>query len=234
MANDREKERERERSVDVAVVGAGTAGLAAYRAAVARGASALLVEAGPGGTTCARVGCMPSKLLIAAADAAHRAADAGAFGVRTTVAVDGAAVIERVRRRARPLRRLRAGERRRDPRGAPDAGQGALHGAGRARRRWPHRARSRGRPGDRVLARRPVRVRRRARSRGRERSRVRLDGAAALGRGLRRWRHRPRKPVRRSRGSACASTSSARAAASVRSRTRSCARLPARQSPPTS
>ena len=96
MANDHEHERER--SVDVAVVGAGTAGLAAYRAAVARGASALLVEAGPGGTTCARVGCMPSKLLIAAADAAHRAADAGAFGVRTTVAIDGVAVMDRVRR----------------------------------------------------------------------------------------------------------------------------------------
>lgn len=67
--------------VDVAVLGAGTAGLGAYRAAVAAGARAVLIEGGEGGTLCAREGCMPAKLLIAAADAAHRVADAGAFGV---------------------------------------------------------------------------------------------------------------------------------------------------------
>ncbi|HJL16734.1 MAG TPA: FAD-dependent oxidoreductase [Sandaracinaceae bacterium LLY-WYZ-13_1] len=59
--------------VDVAVIGAGTAGLAAYRAAPAHTDRVVLVEAGPGGTTCARVGCMPSELLVAAADAAHHA-----------------------------------------------------------------------------------------------------------------------------------------------------------------
>ncbi|MEI8254087.1 MAG: dihydrolipoyl dehydrogenase [Deltaproteobacteria bacterium] len=87
-----------ERAVDVAVLGAGTAGLAAYRAAVASGARAVIIEAGAHGTTCARVGCMPSKLLIAAADAAHTARTAGPFGVRTTVDVDGRAVMDRVRR----------------------------------------------------------------------------------------------------------------------------------------
>ena len=61
----------RERSVDVAVIGAGTAGLAAYRAAVAVGRGAVLIEGGAHGTTCARVGCMPSKLLIAAAEVAY-------------------------------------------------------------------------------------------------------------------------------------------------------------------
>ncbi|TXM89641.1 FAD-dependent oxidoreductase, partial [Methylobacterium sp. WL116] len=50
---------------DVAVIGAGTAGIAAFRAAEAAGADAVLIERGPGGTTCARVGCMPSKLLVA-------------------------------------------------------------------------------------------------------------------------------------------------------------------------
>src|SRR5262249_1852986 len=50
------------------------------------------------GTTCARVGCMPSKLLIAAAEAAHDAKEAKAFGVRATVEVDGRAVMDRVRR----------------------------------------------------------------------------------------------------------------------------------------
>ena len=87
-----------ELSVDVAVIGAGTAGLAAYRAAVAVTPRVILIEAGVYGTTCARVGCMPSKLLIAAGDAAHHAAHAEPFGVRATVHVDGKAVMDRVRR----------------------------------------------------------------------------------------------------------------------------------------
>ena len=69
---------------DIAVIGAGTAGLAAYRAAKAAGKRALLIEGGPYGTTCARVGCMPSKLLIAAAEAAHSAAHTEAFGVHVS------------------------------------------------------------------------------------------------------------------------------------------------------
>ncbi|MFO1205321.1 MAG: FAD-dependent oxidoreductase [Burkholderiales bacterium] len=58
-------------SVDVAIIGAGTAGLNARREVEKRGGRPLLIEQGPYGTTCARVGCMPSKLLIAAAEAAH-------------------------------------------------------------------------------------------------------------------------------------------------------------------
>jgi dihydrolipoamide dehydrogenase len=54
--------------VDVAVIGAGTAGLSAQREAARLGATVVLIERGPYGTTCARVGCMPSKLLVAAAD----------------------------------------------------------------------------------------------------------------------------------------------------------------------
>jgi dihydrolipoamide dehydrogenase len=87
-----------EHSCDVAIIGAGTAGIAAYRAVVDAGADALLIERGPGGTTCARVGCMPSKLLIAAAEAAHAARRADLFGVRVgEVRVDGPAVMRRVR-----------------------------------------------------------------------------------------------------------------------------------------
>lgn len=85
-------------TVDVAVIGAGTAGLAAFRAARARGARAVVIEAAAYGTTCARVGCMPSKLLIAAAEAAHHAEAAGPFGVTASVRVDGRAVMDRVRR----------------------------------------------------------------------------------------------------------------------------------------
>ena len=86
-------------NVDVAVIGAGTAGLVAYRSARAQGARAVMIEGGPYGTTCARVGCMPSKLLIAAAEAAHMIDAAPGFGVHAgEKRVDGVAVMERVRR----------------------------------------------------------------------------------------------------------------------------------------
>jgi len=85
--------------VDVAVIGAGSAGLSAYRTAKAAGATAVLIEGGAHGTTCARVGCMPSKLLIAAAEAAHSAARTAPFGVHVdgTVRVDGREVMQRVK-----------------------------------------------------------------------------------------------------------------------------------------
>lgn len=84
---------------DVAIIGAGTAGLCAYHAARAAGASAVIIECGPYGTTCVRVGCMPSKLIIAAADAIHAVRSAGKFGIDIDGApvVDGRKVMERVR-----------------------------------------------------------------------------------------------------------------------------------------
>ena len=87
-------------SVDVAIIGAGTAGLNARREVEKRGGRPLLIESGPYGTTCARVGCMPSKLLIAAADAAHAIDTAPEFGVSAAGGgvVDGAAVMARVQR----------------------------------------------------------------------------------------------------------------------------------------
>ncbi|MBV8633513.1 MAG: dihydrolipoyl dehydrogenase [Burkholderiaceae bacterium] len=84
--------------VDFAVIGAGTAGLAAFRAAKSHGKSGVLIEGGPYGTTCARVGCMPSKLLIAAAEAAHAISHAPGFGVHAdNLRIDGRAVMARVR-----------------------------------------------------------------------------------------------------------------------------------------
>ena len=84
--------------VDVAIIGAGTAGMSAYRAALAHTQNVLVIEGGPYGTTCARVGCMPSKLLIAATEAAHTLAHAGRFGVHGGgLRIDGAAVMARVR-----------------------------------------------------------------------------------------------------------------------------------------
>lgn len=84
---------------DVIILGAGTAGLAALREVRKRTDDFLLVNAGPWGTTCARIGCMPSKVLIEAANAFHARTRLEAFGVRGAdkLSVDIPAVLERVR-----------------------------------------------------------------------------------------------------------------------------------------
>jgi dihydrolipoamide dehydrogenase len=88
-----------ELTCDVAVVGAGTAGLAAERSARRAGAKTLLIDDGFVGTTCASVGCMPSKLLIAAAHAAHAVRAASVFGIGAQEPIIvGPAVMSRVRR----------------------------------------------------------------------------------------------------------------------------------------
>ena len=56
------------RKVEVAIVGAGTAGLAALAQVKKKTDSYVLINGGELGTTCARVGCMPSKVAIQVAD----------------------------------------------------------------------------------------------------------------------------------------------------------------------
>ncbi|MCX2759588.1 dihydrolipoyl dehydrogenase [Vibrio sp. Sgm 22] len=86
-------------NVDVAVIGGGTAGLGSYRAAKAHTDSVVMIEGGPYGTTCARVGCMPSKLLIAAAESVHQIEKAPAFGVHPqgNIVINGREVMDRVK-----------------------------------------------------------------------------------------------------------------------------------------
>lgn len=82
----------------VAIIGSGSAGMRAYREVTQKTDDVLLIEDGPYGTTCARVGCMPSKLLIAAAEAAHAGSHTAPMGVTYAAPeVDGAAVMARVR-----------------------------------------------------------------------------------------------------------------------------------------
>jgi len=85
--------------LDVVIIGAGTAGLAALREIRKRSERFVLIDDGNWGTTCARVGCMPSKALIEAADAFHRRHAFDAFGIRGADAlrVDVPAVLARVR-----------------------------------------------------------------------------------------------------------------------------------------
>jgi dihydrolipoamide dehydrogenase len=61
-----------EKQVDVAIIGAGSAGLYAMAQVKRRTNSFVLLDGGELGTTCARVGCMPSKALIQVADDFHR------------------------------------------------------------------------------------------------------------------------------------------------------------------
>jgi mercuric reductase len=82
--------------VDLAVIGSGGAAFAAAIEATMLGKSVVMVERGAFGGTCVNTGCVPSKALIAAAEARHVAADAsGRFpGITSTAgAVDMAALI---------------------------------------------------------------------------------------------------------------------------------------------
>ncbi|WP_417567284.1 dihydrolipoyl dehydrogenase [Marinobacter sp.] len=86
------------REVDVAIIGAGTAGMVAYQRVRKVTDKVVLIEADHYGTTCARVGCMPSKLLIAAADNADQMRLGELFGVSAgALTIDGKRVMQRVR-----------------------------------------------------------------------------------------------------------------------------------------
>jgi len=66
---------------DVVIIGAGTAGLSARREVVKETQNYLLLDDGPLGTTCARVGCMPSKVLIQVANDFYRRKKFSAVGI---------------------------------------------------------------------------------------------------------------------------------------------------------
>lgn len=53
---------------DIIIIGAGTAGISAYKEAVKHTNNILIINDGPWDTTCARVGCIPSKVLISTAN----------------------------------------------------------------------------------------------------------------------------------------------------------------------
>lgn len=70
-----------EKSVDVAILGAGSAGLYALGKVRPSGKRFVLINGGEPGTTCARVGCMPSKAIIQVAEDYHRRGILGRYGV---------------------------------------------------------------------------------------------------------------------------------------------------------
>lgn len=85
---------------DVVIIGGGTAGMGAFRNARLHTDNVYLIESHVFGTTCARVGCMPSKLLIAAAEARHHALHTDPFGIhldKSSIVVNGEEVMNRVK-----------------------------------------------------------------------------------------------------------------------------------------
>lgn len=80
---------------DLAIIGSGSAGVAAAIRAAESGKRVAIIEAGTLGGTCVNVGCVPSKTLIRAAEARHRARNNPFAGIPTSAGkVDLAAAIE--------------------------------------------------------------------------------------------------------------------------------------------
>jgi len=84
---------------NLAVIGAGTAGLVTAAGAAGLGAKVALIERGLMGGDCLNVGCVPSKALISAARQAASIRDAEHYGIQSTSPnVKFSEVMERMRR----------------------------------------------------------------------------------------------------------------------------------------
>ena len=66
---------------DIAIIGAGSGGLSVAAGAAQMGAKVVLIEKHKMGGDCLNTGCVPSKALIAAGEAAHTVRESGQFGV---------------------------------------------------------------------------------------------------------------------------------------------------------
>ena len=66
---------------DIAIIGAGSGGLSVAAGAAQMGAKTVLIEKGKMGGDCLNYGCVPSKALIAAGEAAEAVRTSGKFGV---------------------------------------------------------------------------------------------------------------------------------------------------------
>jgi dihydrolipoamide dehydrogenase len=86
------------RNVDVAIIGSGSAGLYALSKVRPSGKSWVLINGGHTGTTCARVGCMPSKVMIQIGEDLQRRGIFGRYGFEAgEVDIDIPEALEHVR-----------------------------------------------------------------------------------------------------------------------------------------
>ena len=81
---------------DIIIIGAGTAGISAYKEAVKHTQNLLIINDGPWDTTCARVGCMPSKVLISTANRVHEMHHLDGLGLSAQVNIDTSKVMQHV------------------------------------------------------------------------------------------------------------------------------------------
>jgi len=82
---------------DIIIIGAGTAGISAYKEAIKHTSNILIINDGPWDTTCARVGCMPSKVLISTANRMHDIQYADEVGLTVQSDIDTSQVMQHVR-----------------------------------------------------------------------------------------------------------------------------------------
>lgn len=82
---------------DIIIIGAGTAGIAAYKQAIKKTQNVLIINQGPWDTTCARVGCMPSKVLISSANRMHDIQHASEVALQVKAQTDTSEVMAHVR-----------------------------------------------------------------------------------------------------------------------------------------
>ena len=88
-----------DKKVKVVIIGAGSAGLSALRQVKKHTDDYVIIDPGPLGTKCARVGCMPSKVLISVGNDFHRREVLGLEGIHggESLSVDMPAVLKHVR-----------------------------------------------------------------------------------------------------------------------------------------
>lgn len=72
------------KSYDIIVIGSGS-GMYIVEKGIEAGLKVALVDRGPAGGTCLNVGCIPSKMLIAAADRVMEIREAERFGIRASI-----------------------------------------------------------------------------------------------------------------------------------------------------
>ena len=83
---------------DIIIIGAGTAGIAAYKEAIKSTNNILIINDGDWDTTCARVGCMPSKILISVANRMYDIQHADDLALITQSKIDTSTVMQHVRK----------------------------------------------------------------------------------------------------------------------------------------
>ncbi|HRW29727.1 MAG TPA: FAD-dependent oxidoreductase, partial [Emcibacteraceae bacterium] len=69
---------------DICIIGGGSGGLSVAAGAAQLGKNTVLIEGGKMGGDCLNYGCVPSKSLLAAAQAAQSFRKAETFGIKTT------------------------------------------------------------------------------------------------------------------------------------------------------